>query len=157
MAIAITRHFEELPSRLHLLSSQTLSLMSSAHENPIQEFDLMNLNGLYRFLEDFKVNELVDHATTGVLGIDPDETFDEGLAGQEAVLASKSIETSLREAYPGVDPIEGAKKLQFVLVKLAGLKPKQPVSQIDTEAAESALKAIVSKLKKKSQPQLLHA
>ena len=139
MAIANIRHFGELPSRLHLLSSQTLALLSQDQHDSPSEFDFMNLNGLYRFLEDFKSSELVDRATTGVVGVEKDETFDETLAATDAGIASESIAKGLKIAYPETELVEGAQKLQQALVYLAGLTPKQAP---DLLAAKSALIAI---------------
>ena len=151
MAIANIRHSGELPSCLHLLSSQTLGLLGQ--RKVPTEFDFMNLNGLYRFLEDFKSSELIDRATTGVLGVDLDTTFDEGLAADEAEFTSVSIAAGLQKAYPSINLLDSTKKLQLVLVSLAGLKPKQAVTTNDTDSAKEALTVILEKLTSpKSQP-----
>ncbi len=148
MAIANFSNFEELPSRLFLLSTQTLALFSKSRVGEeVTEFDLMNLNGLYRLLSDFKANELGDHATTGVLGFETGELFDQASASAEAQITSHAISSSLNTAYGLSDPMATTLKLQQALVKLAGLTPTTEVTTADVDQAQSALSEIVKNLK----------
>ena len=148
MAIANFRNFEELPSRLFLLSTQTLALFSKSKAGEeVTEFDLMNLNGLYRLLSDFKANELGDHATTGVLGFETGESFDQASASAEAQITSCAISSGLSTAYGLRDPMATTLKLQQALVKLAGLTPNTEVTNSDVTQAQNALSEIVKNLK----------
>lgn len=151
MAIVNFAQFEELPSRVFLLSSQSLALIEKEEDAEISEFDLMNLNGLYRLLADFKSNELGDRASTGVLGgIDQNEGFDQVSASHEAQVTASAISDGLHSAYGPGKLVDMTDRLQNVLVKLAGLTPAQPVVDQDLSNARTALTAIIEKLKSAS-------
>lgn len=155
MAIVNFAQFKELPSRAFLLSSQSLALMSREEGAEISDFDLMNLNGLYRLLADFKSNELSDRASTGVLGFNQNDGFDQVSTSDEAEITAQAISDGLTVGYPdSLNVSQKTSKLQSVLVRLAGLTPEDPVVDQDLQNAGNALTAIIEKLQSASTSQL---